>query len=127
MVRKPRAPDSATSEPKSEPSRLEARLRPYREYSVRIGGSTESALSALRRVPHVVEATPASAVDGKLDDIELRIRVEHGFDVRRQISSALVGDGIPLLELKPVVMTLEEIFLALVGRGDAAQAGHASH
>jgi ABC-2 type transport system ATP-binding protein len=110
-----------------QPSRLEARLRPYREYSARIGGPLDGALAAVRRIPHVVHAERRAVAAESNADIELRIQVEHGFDVRREISSALVGGGFGLLELKPNAMTLEEIFLTLVGESAAEKENHARH
>jgi len=105
------------------PARLEEHLRPYREFAAEIIGPADAVLGVLRAVPHVVEAradeTPGAAT-------RCTIRCEHRHDVRREIASAVVGAGFGLVELKPVVMTLEEIFLSLVGdRTHAAVPGPA--
>jgi hypothetical protein len=42
--------------------------------------------------------------------------------VRRDVAAAVVGAGFGLVELRPVVMTLEEIFLTLVGDQKAVTA-----
>jgi len=105
------------------PARLEEHLRPYREFAVDAVGPTEQVARLLRAVPHVVEVLArAGDADGPPEAGVARflLRCEHHFDVRREIAQAVVGSGHGLLELRPVVMTLEEIFLTLVG--DAAQA-----
>ena len=50
-------------------------------------------------------------------------RLEHGFDMRREIAAKVVDSGAGLLELTPVVMTLEEIFLKLVGKSQPCLRG----
>jgi len=100
------------------PARLEEHLRRYREFAAVVIGVRDAVLKVLRSVPHVVDVV---ADEQQGEALRFIIRSEHHFDVRRDIASAVVGGGFGLLELKPVVMTLEEIFLALVGdRSNAA-------
>ena len=94
------------------PARLEEHLRPHREFAAEVAGPSESVLRLLRGVPHVVDAVETEA-NGQT--ARFTIRCEHGFDVRREVASAVVGAGFGLIELRPIVMTLEEIFLTLVG------------
>lgn len=47
-----------------------------------------------------------------------QLRANPNSDIRGQISEAVKQAGYTLLELRPVAMTLEDIFLELVGRGD---------
>jgi ABC-2 type transport system ATP-binding protein len=98
-----------------EPRQLEERLRPHRVYAARVSGPTTALCEALRRIRHVVsaeiEGTPPAA-DGTRRVV---VRASHGQDVRREIARAVVEHGCGLAELGPVVMTLEEIFLRLVG------------
>lgn len=101
-----------------EPSRLEQRLRPYKEYAARVVESTDALLTSLRAIDHVADVALESAPfdeEGGAEGTRIVIRLEHGFDMRREIASAIVESGAGLLELTPVVMTLEEIFLKLVG------------
>lgn len=100
------------------PARLEEHLRPNREFAAEVAGPTEGVLRALRGVPHVVEAVVTETTS---ETTRYTIRCEHRFDVRRDVASTLVGAGYGLVELRPVVMTLEEIFLTLVG--DRANGG----
>lgn len=103
-----------------EPRRLEERLRPYRAYRACCVGPIEGLPELLRKIPHVVsvvlEDTPAPGDGARA----VTIRVEHGFDVRSEIARAVVERGCGLVELGPVVMTLEEIFLHLVGEQSGA-------
>ena len=114
------------------PARLEEHLRPYREFAADVVGPRDAVLLALRAVPHVVQVVPDASA-GAAASARFTIRCDHGSDVRREIAGAIVGGGFGLLELRPVVMTLEEIFLTLVhdGGGSApapaaerADAGH---
>ena len=98
-----------------EPRRLEERLRPHRAFAARVSGPISPLCEALNRIQHVIgsevdDAPPA--VDGTRRVV---VRVEHGHDVRREIARVIVEHGCGLAELGPVVMTLEEIFLRLVG------------
>ena len=49
---------------------------------------------------------------------------EHGRDIRRDLARAVVSSGWGLLELRPMRMSLEEVFLSLTTEDiDAAAAG----
>jgi ABC-2 type transport system ATP-binding protein len=98
------------------PARLEEHLRPYREFAVDAVGPREALARLLRAVPHVVEVmVPSDDGTGDAGVTRFVLRCQHRVDVRREIAQAVVGAGYGLLELRPVVMTLEEIFLTLVG------------
>ena len=51
------------------------------------------------------------------------VDTEKGADVRRDISTAIVRGGWGLLELRPMRMSLEDIFLSLTTEEAAAPAG----
>jgi ABC-2 type transport system ATP-binding protein len=97
------------------PSSLEEHLRPYREIAVEVAGPRDEAGRVLRAVDGVVDVVAdAAAPDSAI--FTFTVRSAHGHDVRREVAAAVVGAGFGLVELKPVVMTLEEIFLALTSR-----------
>jgi len=50
---------------------------------------------------------------------------ERGHDVRREIANTVVANGWGLLELRPVRMSLEEIFLHLTTEEAPAEGAHA--
>jgi ABC-2 type transport system ATP-binding protein len=56
------------------------------------------------------------AVDGyvKTGELPLAVETDAGRDLRREIAAAVVQKGWGLLEMKPVLMSLEEIFVDLV-------------
>ena len=63
----------------------------------------------------VVEADRRDSVVG------YEVESEQGRDIRRELAQAVVTSGWGLLELRPMRMSLEEIFLSLTTE-DAAQA-----
>jgi ABC-2 type transport system ATP-binding protein len=106
-----------------EPRKLEERLRPHRVFAARVSGPVEDLVAGLRRIPRVVDAECKDLAPAPDGTRAIVIRVEHGCDVRREIAQVIVEQGCGLAELGPVVMTLEEIFLTLVG--DDAREAHA--
>lgn len=46
------------------------------------------------------------------------VRAKQGVDVRPHISKRLLKEGLTLIEMRPVAMTLEDIFLDVVGKDD---------
>jgi hypothetical protein len=65
---------------------------------------------ALEQVPGVMRATLADQRDAV---VGFEVESEQGHDVRRDLSRAIVAKGWGLLELRPMRMSLEEIFLHL--------------
>jgi ABC-2 type transport system ATP-binding protein len=102
------------------PARLEEHLRPYREFAVEVAGDGDAVLQVLRRVPDVADVAAVPATAG--GTASFVVRCAHQHDVRRDVAAAVVGAGFGLVELRPVVMTLEEIFLTLVGDQKAVTA-----
>lgn len=101
-----------------EPQALEDRLRPWREIRVRIAGDERTAGDVLRAVPGVI----AAEADGRAPDgTAWVVRAPLGSDLRRSIGAAVVGAGLGLVEMGERRMSLEEIFLALVGDGASSR------
>lgn len=91
------------------PDNLTRRLRGADLVELEVRGpqhDVTAALRALRGVRHVEE----QARDGR---VRLRVACEVGQDLREQLAAAVVQRGWGLLELRPVGMSLEEIFLQL--------------
>ena len=68
--------------------------------------------------------TRVSASDRRDGITGFEVESEHGRDVRRELAAAVVGRGWGLLELRPLRMSLEEIFLQVITE-DAAAPGAA--
>ncbi|RKY65417.1 MAG: hypothetical protein DRP99_00130 [Candidatus Latescibacterota bacterium] len=92
------------------PENLTARLRGVRTIFVEARGPADGIEKVLREVPDVKEVRHEGSEDGTH-----RFVVESTLekDVRAQLASSVVSGGFQLLELRPVGMSLEDIFLQL--------------
>jgi ABC-2 type transport system ATP-binding protein len=92
------------------PENLTHRLRGSETMFVHIdGGRVADARATLERVPGVVRVSPP---DGGPEGT-FEVASAEGHDVRRELARAIVSGGWGLLELRPMRMSLEEIFLSL--------------
>jgi ABC-2 type transport system ATP-binding protein len=99
------------------PENLTARLRGSETMYVQVdagGADIAAALSLLPGVTRVAIADTHGPVTG------LEVDSESGRDIRRELASAIVTRGWGLLELRPMRMSLEEIFLSLTTEESAA-------
>ncbi len=92
------------------PDNLTARLRGSETMYLQVAGPAEDVRASLAALSGVTRVTAAGR-DGGLADVE--VDTERGRDIRRELSAAIVGGGWGLLELRPMRMSLEEIFLSL--------------
>jgi ABC-2 type transport system ATP-binding protein len=99
------------------PENLTARLRGSETMYVQIDAAGTDAASALSRIPGV---TRVAESDRHERAIGYEVESEQGRDIRRELASAIVGSGWGLLELRPMRMSLEEIFLSLTTEESAA-------
>jgi ABC-2 type transport system ATP-binding protein len=104
------------------PENLTRRLRGSETIFAQIDGGGPAVEGALLRVAGVTRVT-LMAEHGETAAFE--IDSERGRDVRREIASAVVTSGWGLLELRPVRMSLEEIFLQLTTEEAPAENVHA--
>jgi ABC-2 type transport system ATP-binding protein len=102
------------------PDNLTARLRGNETMYVQVDANGADAGSVLASISGVTRVAPADQRDG-LTGFE--IESQHGHDVRRDLARAVVSQGWGLLELRPMRMSLEEIFLSLTTDDVAAVAG----
>jgi ABC-2 type transport system ATP-binding protein len=92
------------------PDNLTARLRGSETMYLQVDTAGVDATPALSRIPgvtRVVESDRREALVG------YEVESEQGRDVRRELAAAVVSSGWGLLELRPMRMSLEEIFLSL--------------
>ncbi len=90
------------------PDNLTARLRGAETLYVQIDAAGADAAAALEKVPGV---TRVAAADGKPVHGAFEVESERGRDVRRDLAREIVTRGWGLLELRPMRMSLEEVFL----------------
>ena len=91
------------------PDNLTRRLRGSETMFVQVDPSdAASAGAALAQVPGVVRVVPADGTEAAFE-----VESEAGRDVRRDLAKTVVMGGYHLLELRPMRVSLEEIFLSL--------------
>jgi len=92
------------------PDNLTARLRGSETMYVQVDSNGMDASGALRRVAGVTRVVES---DRREPVIGYEVESERGQDVRRELARAVVTNGWGLLELRPLRMSLEDIFLSL--------------
>jgi ABC-2 type transport system ATP-binding protein len=92
------------------PSNLTARLRGSETLYLQVDANGADASGALQRVPGVTRVVEADRRDKA---VGYEVQSESGRDVRRDLARAVVSGGWGLLELRPMHLSLEEIFLSL--------------
>jgi len=92
------------------PDNLTSRLRGSETMYVQVDASGGDASVSLTGIPGVLRVVEADRKDGV---VGYEVESEHGRDVRRDLARAVVSSGWGLLELRPMRMSLEEIFLSL--------------
>ena len=104
------------------PENLTHQLKGAAALYVQVGG-THDAVEALSRVPGVREVRQA---DQHEEFSGYEIEAEPNRDVRTDVARAVVNAGWGLLELRPMRMSLEEIFLQLTTEDQDQSAGAAA-
>jgi ABC-2 type transport system ATP-binding protein len=92
------------------PDNLTARLRGSSTMYLQVDTSGADAGASLARVPGVTRVVEAERRDGL---VAFEIDSERGRDIRRDLARAVVASGWGLLELRPMRMSLEDVFLSL--------------
>jgi ABC-2 type transport system ATP-binding protein len=93
------------------PDNLTARLRGSETLYVQVDAPGADVTTALLDIPGVTRVAPSGPAATALSAFE--VDSESGRDIRRELASAVVTRGWGLLELRPMRMSLEEIFLHL--------------
>ena len=108
------------------PDNLTSRLRGSETMYLQVDAQGADAAAVLQRVAGVSRVAVA---DTKQQVVGFEIDSETGHDVRRELAAAVVGRGWGLLEMRPLRMSLEEIFLHVTTEDVAAPAAaaEASH
>jgi ABC-2 type transport system ATP-binding protein len=92
------------------PENLTARLRGSETMYVQVDVPDGNAVGALQHIPGVTRVAETDRRDGI---VGFEVESERGHDVRRELARTVVTNGWGLLELRPMRMSLEEIFLSL--------------
>jgi ABC-2 type transport system ATP-binding protein len=98
------------------PERLASSLSQGSRMSVRVKGEREKVLSALTGYPVIKEA---KAVAGREPgSIDLELAGDEGMDIREAIFACMASNNLPILVMKSLDLSLEEIFLQVTGQSD---------
>ena len=100
------------------PDALTERLRGAVTMFVQAQGPASDIQRTLQSIGGIVRVTPSETRD---EITGFDIDTEKGADVRREIASAIVRGGWGLLELRPMRMSLEDIFLSLTTEETATE------
>ena len=92
------------------PDNLTTRLRGNETMYIKVDASGASAETGLAKVAGVTRVTEADRREGI---VGYEIEGEQGRDIRRDLARAVVTSGWGLLELRPMRLSLEEVFLSL--------------
>jgi ABC-2 type transport system ATP-binding protein len=92
------------------PENLTARLQGHETMHLLVEGPATEVRDRLSRVDGVRRVSPTPAANGR---VELSVEMLPGRDKRKELARAVIESGWGLLELRPVGMSLEEIFLKL--------------
>jgi ABC-2 type transport system ATP-binding protein len=95
---------------------LAARLRNSDKTLVRAARPSAELAKRLGAIPGVRHVTAGAAAG------ELLVESDLGSDVREQVARAVVDGGAGLLEMRPLAMSLEDVFLKLVTHEDGERA-----
>jgi ABC-2 type transport system ATP-binding protein len=88
------------------PERLQARLAGAQRSFLRVAGDPDGLTGMLSGIPGVLRAV--EQLDGSLE-----FESTPGEDVRPAVARAVIGAGYDLLELRPISISLEDIFMEL--------------
>jgi ABC-2 type transport system ATP-binding protein len=99
------------------PDNLTARLRGAETMYLQVVAPIDGIQAVLGGIAGVTRVAATSSGDGLLD---VEVDSERGRDIRRELAAAVVGRGWGLLELRPMRMSLEDIFLSLTTEESAA-------
>ena len=92
------------------PANLAGRLHGSETIHLQVDSSGIDPTSALTAIPGVAEVR---AGDAASESRMVEVQAAEGADIRRQIANAVVSNGWGLLEMRPVRLSLEDIFLQL--------------
>ncbi len=101
------------------PANLSRRLGGAQAMYVQVDGASGGATAALQQVAGITRVTEVDRLDGV---VGYEVECEAGRDLRRDIARVVVTSGWGLLEMRPVRVSLEDIFLQLTTEEQSGEA-----
>jgi ABC-2 type transport system ATP-binding protein len=105
------------------PDNLTSRLRGAETMFLHVAAPEDAVVAALGNIAGVTRVAVTKHHDASID---LEVDSARDVDVRRELAATVVGRGWGLLELRPVRMGLEDIFLKLTEEEEAANTAAAA-
>jgi ABC-2 type transport system ATP-binding protein len=105
------------------PDNLTARLRGSATMYMQVDTAGSDPTPTLARVPGVTRVAEADRREGL---VGYEIDSEPGHDVRRELARAVVSSGWGLVELRPMRVSLEDVFLTLTEEDEAPASAEAA-
>ena len=96
------------------PENLTRQLEKKSTVEVEVAGPAADVKQKLESVPAVISVETQDATGAGADSTVFHVESRPDADVRRELAAAVFGSGWGLLTLRPVSMTLEDIFVQLV-------------
>ncbi|MFB3895511.1 MAG: ABC transporter ATP-binding protein [bacterium] len=96
------------------PENLTAQLRRAQRFYIEIKKPASDLADTIKRIKGVISVT-------KETELQYLIESEMNLDVRDEVAVAIVSRGLGLLELRPIRMTLEDVFVQLTTNEEADQ------
>ena len=93
------------------PANLTGRLHGSETIQLQVDTGSTDPTSIISAVPGVVQIRVSAVTPN--NDRSIEIQAAEGADIRREIANTVVRDGWGLLEMRPIRLSLEEIFLQL--------------
>ncbi len=93
------------------PENLTRRLRGAETLQIEVRGPRDQVVARLRQLPKVLDVTVEGGANGVHS---YTVACDLGSDLREQLAATVVQQGWGLLELRPVRLSLEEIFLEII-------------
>ena len=91
---------------------LSKRLSGQQKLTMTYAGPTKECLNELRTVKGVGQVTP-QVTDSKINQVEINVVANNSTDVRVAIFKKMAEKGWPILEIRSLDPTLEEVFLSI--------------
>jgi ABC-2 type transport system ATP-binding protein len=105
---------------KSTPGELDAGLKSSNKVFLQLDGSPLEVTNALKKLDGVLSVALQESGSGQISNYIIESRRD--MDVRRQIAATVAANGWGLLELRPIGLSLEDIFIQLVTEEIAPEA-----
>lgn len=95
------------------PEQLMAQMQGGGGYELEVAGDFQVVQPRLSRLSGIKSIEPLPVEDGMGDRSKVRILLESGVDLGRELAALIVGSGLGLYEMKRIKASLEDVFLEL--------------